>query len=60
VIGSQLVAGTGTLLVVSSPAGGQTYRDVVNDGSTPARARISLAGEGGARAASAPGPRRRP
>lgn len=49
VIGSQLVAGTGTLFVVSSRAGGHTYLDVVNDGSSAARTHISLTGEAGAR-----------
>ena len=48
VIGSQLVAGAGTLFVVSSRSAGHTYLDVVNDGSTAARTEISLVGEGGA------------
>ncbi len=46
VIGSQLVAGTGTLFVVSSRSAGHTYLDVVNDGATAARTEISLSGGG--------------
>jgi alpha-L-arabinofuranosidase len=48
VIGSQLIAGTGSLFVVSSRAAGHTYLDVVNDGPSAARTQISLAGESGA------------
>jgi hypothetical protein len=47
VIGSQIVAGSGTLYEVASQGGGHTYLAVVNDGSAPARIGISLAGLGG-------------
>jgi alpha-L-arabinofuranosidase len=47
VIGSQVVAGGGTLYQVASQGDGHTYLAVVNDGSAPARLGISLAGLGG-------------
>ena len=47
VIGSQVVAGSGTLYQVASQGNGHTYLAVVNDGSAPARIGISLAGLGG-------------
>ncbi len=47
VIGSQVVAGSGTLYQVASQGDGHTYLAVVNDGSAPARIGISLAGLGG-------------
>jgi hypothetical protein len=47
VIGSQIVAGSGTLYEVASQGSGHTYLAVVNDGNAPARIGISLAGLGG-------------
>jgi alpha-N-arabinofuranosidase len=46
VIGSQLVSGSGTLFQVASQGSGHTFLTVVNDGSAPAQASISLAGLG--------------
>jgi alpha-L-arabinofuranosidase len=47
VIGSQVVAGTGTLFQVATQSAGHTYVVVVNDGSRTARTEVSLAGLSG-------------
>jgi hypothetical protein len=48
VVGSQLVAGTGTLFDVASHSPGHTYLVVVNDGASQAVTGVSLSGVGGA------------
>jgi alpha-L-arabinofuranosidase len=47
VIGSQVVAGTGTLFEVATQSSGHTYVVVVNDGSRTANTDVSLAGLSG-------------
>jgi alpha-L-arabinofuranosidase len=47
VIGSQVIAGTGTLFEVATQSSGHTYVVVVNDGSRPAATDVSLAGLSG-------------
>jgi hypothetical protein len=53
IVGSQLIAGAGTLFAVASTAPGHTYIDVVNDGSGAASTTISLTGQSGASGATA-------
>ncbi len=54
VIGSQVVAGAGTLFQVVSQSPGHTYLDVVNDGGVAAPMTVSLSGlPGGARGGTA-------
>ena len=48
VIGSQVVAGSGTLFEVASHSAGHTYVVVVNDGGAAAPTNVSLQGESGA------------
>ncbi len=60
VIGSQLVAGTGTLFDVASHSPGHTYIDVVNNGTTAAMTNVTIAGVNGATGATATVLRGRP
>jgi alpha-L-arabinofuranosidase len=54
VIGSQVVAGAGTLFQVASQSPGHTYVVVVNDGSAPASMKVDLSGlPGGAQGGTA-------
>jgi alpha-L-arabinofuranosidase len=46
VVGSQLIAGTGTLFDVASHSPGHTYLVVVNDGASSAATNVSLTGVG--------------